>query len=201
MDVRAIQRSRAWTSLRSIPRWKLVAGCAAAQVAVLLAAIVQFVMPPLIDLENHRQRRATGELIAEDARKQREKIISLRTELDRYGPQLNSQQPGVTVDDGDGSMNLLFKQLSRLAGEAGVSIRSFERAGQGFNFDGFAQVSFDTNFLQMTAFMSALSHASGPVHVAEFSARQASDSSDKISFSLTISLAALQGPRAPTCLP
>lgn len=181
-------------------RWQLVACCAVVQIGALFAAAILFVAGPLMGLEDHREKRATGDLNVQAVRKQREKLISLRAELDRYGPHLNSQMLGVTVADKDVRMNLLFEQLGRLASESGVSIRSFERAGHGLNSDGFAQVSFDTNFLQMSTFVRALSEASVPFHVMEFSARQVRDSRDKISFSLIISLAALETLQASICV-
>ncbi len=159
-----------------------------------------FVARPLKEIDNHRERRAIGDLNAEAARKQREKMISLRAELNRYEANPDLSRLSAMVADKEVHMNLLFEQLSSLASDSGISIQSFERVGQGLNSDGFVQVSLDTNFLQMSAFMSALAQASFPIHVLEFSARQSGDSPDKILFLLTISLAALQSSEASKCL-
>ncbi len=182
-----------------MPRWQLIGCCTLVQVTVLVSTMLLFVAAPLRELSNNREKQATEGLIAENARMHREKILALRAEFDSYGLHPDSDGGSVSGLDEDTRMNLLFEWLSHLANESGGSIRLFERAGQGLNIDGFAQVSLDTNFLQMNALLHALSNSVLPVHITEFSARQVSDSLDKISFSLTISLAVRERSHASIC--
>lgn len=182
-----------------MPRWQLIGCCTLVQVTVLVWTMLLFVAAPLRELSNDREKQATGDLIVETLRIHREKIRALRDEFDSYGLRHDSYGESMTSIDDDARMNLLFEWLSHLANETGTSIRLFERAGQGFNFDGFAQVSLDTNFLQMNDLLHALSQSALPVHVTEFSARQVSDSLDKISFSLTISLAVHERSHTSIC--
>jgi hypothetical protein len=158
-----------------------------------------FVAQPLADLQKGREKLDTEASAAQLARVQLDRIRTLRAEQVRLGFDPSSQALSENKLEEGKQMNFLFEQMSGVARGVGISIRSFERAGQGLNSSGFAQLNLDTNFLQMISFLSALSQISIPLHISEFSARQTSRSLDKISFSLTISLPTFERDQQQLC--
>lgn len=182
-----------------MPRWRLAMGCAMLHTVALAVMSLVFIIRPLDQLEIAAERIASQSLSAKNAFTQRERMRALRLEERRYGLSEESRPFMFSELDESARMNLLFERVSWVAREVGISIRSFERAGHGLNLEGFAQVTIDTNFLQMNEFMLALSRLSMPLKIVEFRARRESGHADKISFSLDLSLPRLEGDQDLKC--
>jgi hypothetical protein len=193
------KKNKTWRKLRSLRRWQLVSCCATFQVWALVGGLWLFVAQPLAELDSRREKIATDASTAQLVRTRLGRVRSLRQEQTRLGFTPNAHVFSEKELEEGKHMNFLLEQMSGIARGVGISIRSFERAGQGLNSAGFAQVTLDTNFLQMISFLEALSQISVPVRITEFRAHQMSSSADKISFSLTISLPPFEPNQEQTC--
>ena len=183
--------------IRRMPAGRSLMCCLPCHAFVLGLSVFLFVAQPLAQLQSRRQEEADRVSARESMLVLRERGNRARAELHRYAPDVQSH--GSVVKDV--LLNRLFDRATAMASELGVTVQLFERAGQGLDKDGFARVTFDTNFLQMAAFVDSLSRMSLPVKVEEFHASHNDKNSDMISFSLAFSVARVATIRQSQCSP
>ena len=184
MEKVSITYTKLFLSIRAMSARRFVMCCFVCHGLVIALSALVFVVRPFDELQRRRNDQATQKSFRDAVGALNERIKVARSDVERYGP--DAKWRGAVTDDA--FMNRVFDQISATASGVGASVHSFERAGQGFGSEGFARVSLDTNFLQMSQFLSALTELTLPVRVEEFEVTHESKSMDRILFSLVFSL-------------
>jgi hypothetical protein len=179
-----ITYTKPFLSIRVMSARRFVMCCFVCHALVIALSALVFVVRPFEELQRRRSDQATRNNFRDAVGALNERIKVTRSDVDSYGP--DAKWRGAVTDDA--FMNRVFDQISAKASGVGASVHSFERAGHGFGSEGFARVSLDTNFLQMSLFLSSLTELNLPVRVEEFEVSDESQSMDRILFSLVFSL-------------